>query len=118
MPRLSFAEYELINDNIVEFIGDEGVELDLPEAQECHTLYQQLNRPLGVLVNRKNAYSSSLEFVMSIAEESNIRAFAILVPNERSAIVAESQKMFFPIPFQRFFDRDEAINWLKQHLMV
>lgn len=116
MPKLSFGQYQLINDNIVEFIGDEGAQLDLDEAHECVTLYEQLHRPIGVLVNRSHSYSSSLEFVMTIAEVEYIKALAIWVPNERSAKVAESQKLFFPIPFEKFYDRDEAINWLKQQV--
>lgn len=116
MPRMSFGQYDMIGEDIIEFIGDEGVELDLAEARECVALYETLNKPLGVLVNRTHDYSSSLEFVMTIAEVKNIKAFAVWVPNDRSAIVAESQKIFFPIPFERFFLREEAINWLNQHL--
>jgi len=116
MPRLSFGQYEVIDDNIVEFIGDEAAQLDLDEAHECVTLYEQLKRPVAVLVNRSHSYSSSLEFIMTIAEVENVKAFAIWVPNERSAKIAESQKMFFPIPYERFYDRDEAINWLKQYV--
>ncbi len=116
MPKLSFGQYQLIGDNIIEFIGDEGAQLDLDEASECVALYQQFHHPLGVLVNRSHTYSSSLEFIMTIAEVENVKAFAIWVPNERSAKIADSQKMFFPIPFESFYDRDDAIRWLKQQV--
>lgn len=116
MPRLSFADYQIINDNIVEFTADKDAKLDIAEAHECLELYTQLNRTLGILVNRTHPYTSSLEFVMSIAEFQNIAAFAVWVPNERTAITVDTQKMFFPVPFKHFFDHDEALSWLKQHL--
>ncbi|MGR6872767.1 hypothetical protein ACU6U9_10765 [Pseudomonas sp. HK3] len=116
MPRLSFAEYQIIDENIVLFSADKGVALDIPQAKECLALYQELNRPLGILVDRSTPYTSSLEFIMTIAEFSLVKALAVWVPNERSAVVADSQKMFFPVPFQRFYRKDEALTWIKQHL--
>lgn len=116
MPNLSFGQYNIINDNIIEIISDEGVELDLPEAKECTDLYSTFDHPLGVLVNRSNSYSSTLEFALSVAQAPNLSAFAIWVPTERAAIIADSQKIFFDIPFQRFFEKESALNWLKQSL--
>lgn len=116
MPRLGFAEYHLIEGNIVHFITDEGAELDIEQANECLEVYRQLDRPLGILVDRSNTYSSSLEFIMMIAEFKLIKALAVYVPDQRSAKVADSQKLFFPIPFQYFYEKDKALNWIKQHL--
>lgn len=116
MPRLGFAEYHLIEENIVHFITGEGAKLDIEQANTCLDVYRQLDRPLGILIDRSNAYSSSLEFIMMIAELKQIKALAVYVPNQRSAKVADSQKLFFPIPFQYFYEKDEAINWIKQHL--
>lgn len=116
MPRLSFAEYQILDHHIVLFCADEGATLDIDQANECLALYTQLDRPLGILVDRSKPYSSSLEFIMMIAEFKQIKALGVLVPDERSAKQAESQKLFFPIPFQYFFDKDEALDWVKQHL--
>lgn len=116
MSKFSFGEYALIKENCIEITADDGVELDLKEAKECVDLYRQLDRPLGLLINRKHQYSSSLEFVMTIAEAPQIKAFAILVASERSAMVADSQKLFFNVPFQVFYERDIALNWLTQNI--
>ncbi len=113
MGTFSFGEYQLLSENILEIITDEGVEVDEPQALECIELYQELNRPLGLLINRKNTYSSTFEFVSTIAQCEHIKAFAIYVIGDRSAMVAESQKMFFDVPLHTFFDKNEAINWLQ-----
>ena len=77
MPRLSFAEYQIIDENVVLFSADKGVALDIPHAKECLALYQTLNRPLGILVDRSSPYTSSLEFIMTIAEFNLIKAMAV-----------------------------------------
>lgn len=113
MSSFSFGDYQLIDQNFLEITAHEGVELDMPEAKECTDLYASLDRPLGLLINRKHAYSSSLEFVMTVAQAPQIKGFAILVNSERSAMVADSQKLFFTVPFKVFYDREQALNWLK-----
>ena len=117
MNTLTFGNYELLDEHCLEIIASEGTELDIKEAEECLALYAQLNRPLGLLINRKHSYSSSLEFVMMVAQAPQVKAFAILVESERSDMVADSQKLFFNIPFEVFYDRDTARNWLKQNTL-
>ena len=116
MSTFSFGTYALLDEQYLEITANEGVELDMAEAQECTELYASLNRPLGLLINRKHAYSSSLEFVMKVAQAPQVKALAILVKSERSAMVADSQKLFFNIPFEVFFEKQTALDWLKRQL--
>ena len=115
MASFSFGDYQLLDDRCLEIIANEGVELDALEAEECTDLYESLGEPLGLLINRKNSYSASLDFVMTVAQAPQVKAFAILVESERSAMVASSQKLFFNIPFEIFYDRKQALDWLKQN---
>lgn len=116
MPLFSFGCYEVIDNRIIEIVANEGAELDMPEAQECLTLYQQQGGPLGILVNRQHNYSASLEFVMAVGGASEVKAFAILVESELAAMVADSQKLFFSHPFECFYEKQLALDWLNKVL--
>lgn len=116
MTSFSFGHYQLLDNHCLEIIANEGVELDTAEATECTELYSNIGSPLGLLINRKNPYSSSLEFVMTVAQAPQVKAFAILVKSQRSAMVADSQKLFFNIPFEVFYEREQALAWLKQNV--
>lgn len=116
MPQFSFGHYNVLHNQIIEIVASEGMKLDMPQAQECLDLYAQQGDRLGILVNRQNKYMSSLEFIMAVAEAPQVSAFAILVESELAASVARSQEMFFEVPFEIFFERESALNWLKRQL--
>lgn len=115
MPQLSFGEYRLLGDNIIEFLPNAGVEVDAAEALECRQVYEEIGPEVLILVNRSQPYSSTFEFIMSIMDSPELKAIAIYAPNNISAIVADTQKPLSKVPFERFHLRDEAINWLKRH---
>ena len=116
MGTLSFGQFRIINEHIVEFITDEGFDLDTSHAQECLAVYNQQPSPIGVLVNRSNDYSSTFEFNQMVSSEPKIAAMAILVTSERAAKIANIQKMYFAFPFDVFSQREKAIEWLNQHI--
>lgn len=111
---LSFATIEDLGNEVFEVIPKEGAEMDEKEAWILIDHYNKHSSAPKVLVNRTNQYSTTFEFMDTMVKNSVIQAFAIYVPGYKSALVAESQKFLFTIPFERFLDRDEAILWLKR----
>lgn len=111
---LPFATVEDLGNEIFEVIPKEGAEMDEKEAQILIDYYHNHSSAPKVLVNRTHEYYTTFEFMDTMVNNSVIQAFAIYVPGYKTALVAESQKFLFTIPFERFLDRDEAIAWLKR----
>jgi len=82
--RLSFAEVNIISDDIVEVIIDEGVEVSIEMVEEYDNFLACIfNGDYGVLINKINNYSYSAEaqFIMGSAED--IVAIAAVNYNEQ-----------------------------------
>lgn len=112
--KLPFAELLEHGSDIIEVIANDGSELGVNEANILVEHYNRLADQPKVLVNRTHQYSSSAEFMDTMVRNEKFKAIAVYVPGYESALVAESQKFLFSIPFERFLDRDEAIKWLKR----
>lgn len=110
---LPFAEVHDLGHSIVEVIPNDGAELGKEEADELVALYIKIAETPKMLVNRSNQYSSTSEFMDTMVHTKEFQAVAIYVPGYEGALVAESQKYLFDIPFERFLDRNEAIDWLR-----
>ena len=111
---LSFCEINIINDFIVEVISQDGVEIGELELKAYHDFYDQLERLVGVPVNRVNAYSYSFAALRNITKNKNMAAVAILISDafkeRESKYVALIAKGALDI--QIFFDRQKALSWL------
>jgi len=60
--RLSFAAVNILTDNIAELIIDENIEVSIEMVEEHDKLLSSLFKgPFGVLVNKVNKYSYTLE---------------------------------------------------------
>ena len=112
--ELPFATLLDHGDAIIEVIVKPDFELEEAEAKLLIKQYDQLSLNPKVLVNRSNKYTSSADFMDAMVHHEPFQAIAIYVPSYESALVAESQKFLFSIPFERFLDREEALEWLRK----
>ena len=110
---LPFADVLDLGRGIVEVIPHAGAELGLDEAKALAALYIQIAESPRMLVNRSNKYTSTSDFMDVMVHTKEFKAVAVFVPGYEGALVAESQKYLFDIPFERFLDRNEAIDWLR-----
>jgi len=112
--EFSFALVVQLADDLFEVTVNEGAELDRAEAEQLIGFYAQHTAHARLLVNRTNQYSSTHDFLEAMTTADTIKAMAIYVPSYQKALIAETQKFLFKIPFERFLDRDDALEWLKQ----
>lgn len=115
--QLSFCEINIINNFIIEVIPQFGIEIGESELNEYHAFYNQLERPVGVLVNRENSYSYSLPALENITKHKNIDAVAILLSSSKQVYEANCITLFAEVntDIKVFFDRQMALNWLNEH---
>ncbi len=112
--QLPFGVVEQLAQDVFEITPNAGVELNADIAKVLIEYYQARSNHPKVLVNRTNEYDTSLEFMQTMTSVPLLKAVAVYVPSYQQALVAETQKFLFKIPFERFLDRDEALNWLQQ----
>ena len=120
--RLPFADIVVLKPNIAELVVFSGIELTSGMVQEYQqVLVKHLKQPIGLLINKRNAYTYSFSAQMEIGLAKEIRATAILVERESSVLVMQSIKGM-PDHTQWnmdiFFERDAALTWLEQQLQT
>lgn len=82
--KLNFASYNVISENIIEVIVDEGVSLSLEMIDECHNFVQKnMKQEFGLLINTINDFNFTFEAKLSVASHENMRAIAFVHYNEQ-----------------------------------
>ena len=122
--RLSFADINLLNDDIVEVIIDAGVEFSLEMMDEYDQfLTKHFDHDFGVLVNRVHNYSYSYEVQLSIASHQNLKAIGVVNYSEQSKKSTEKIKKLRTVDgwnLKEFSGVDmgwqQALSWLQQEL--
>ncbi|WP_206485173.1 hypothetical protein [Thalassotalea sp. G2M2-11] len=124
--RLSFAYYNILSDNIVEVVADEGVEVSLEMLEEGHDfINRHIDSDFGLLINRVNNYSYSYEAKLSVASYERLKAIGFVYYSEISKEMIENLSQI------RAFDRwnyrvfsglelgwQQAYQWLEQQLIA
>lgn len=113
--QLSFCQITRVNDFVVELVTNPEVELGGAEVIEFHQYFDNLDAPVGLLVNRVNSYSYSFETLRSDAKNKNMAAIAVLL-NDTSKLVQSEyivNRVKTDVDANIFFDRDSAISWLE-----
>ena len=120
--ELPFADIQILKPNIAEIIVFDGIEVTSNMVRQYQqVLIEQLEHPVGLLINKRNAYTYSFSAQMELGLETEIKATAILVERESSVLVMRSIK---DMPdhgqwnMDVFFEREAAIAWLEQQLRV
>jgi len=77
--RLSFAYFNILSDNILEVVVDDGIEMTLEMVEECHEfIHAHFTDEFGMLINRVNNYSYTYEAKLSIASYEQLKAIAFV----------------------------------------
>ena len=77
--RLSFGYANVLSENIVEIMVDEGIEITLEMIEECDEFFAtQLPGDIGVLINRINDYRYTYEAKLTVASYAGIKAMAVV----------------------------------------
>ena len=114
--RLSFAEINLLKDNLAEVIVDEGVEMTSAMVDEYHAyLLDNLTAPFSILVNKLHSYSYDAEAQHKLGNLKEIDRMAV-VSYRLSSTTATEQLAELPWNcdwnLQIFTDRETALSWL------
>ncbi|MEJ2212529.1 MAG: hypothetical protein P8Y20_00315 [Gammaproteobacteria bacterium] len=114
--RLSFAEINLLKDNLAEVIVDEGVEMTSAMVDEYHKyLLDNLTAPFLLLVNKLHSYSYDAEAQYKLGNLKEIDRMAV-VSYRLSSTTATEQLTELPWNcdwnLQIFTDRETALSWL------
>ncbi|MEW6990261.1 hypothetical protein AADZ91_06165 [Colwelliaceae bacterium 6441] len=122
--RLSFAYFNLLSDNIVEVVVDEGIEITMEMIEECHAfIHSHFKDDFGMLVNRVNNYTYSFEAKLSIASYEHLKAIAfVCYSNDSKSITEDLYKLRSLDDWNhRVFSGlelgwQQALDWLHQEL--
>ncbi|WP_286234660.1 hypothetical protein [Thalassotalea sediminis] len=77
--RLSFGQFNLLSNNVVEVVVDEGIVMDLDMVEECHNfILSRFTDEFAMLVNKVNHYSYSFEAKLSVASYEHLKAIAFV----------------------------------------
>lgn len=124
--RLSFANFKMLSEHIVEVVVDEGVNMSLEMIEECHQfINEHFSERFAMLINRVNNYTYSYEAKLSVASYENLVAIAFVYYTE------DAKKLTDELYKLRAFDGwnyrifsgmelgwQQALTWLKQELMT
>jgi hypothetical protein len=124
--RLSFGFYNLLSNNIVEVIADEGVEMTLEMVEECHDFVNKnVVGDFAMLINRINNYSYTYEAKLSVASYEGLKALAFVCYSEKSVLVTkklQESRSFdqwnYPIFSGLELGWQQAYQWLENELSV
>lgn len=87
---LDFATFNILPNNIIEVIIDEGVELTLEMCEEVRkTLAPVKSNDFACLINKVNDYELSFETQFSMISESNITAIAFVYYTDKAKLQSE-----------------------------
>ena len=122
--RLSFGHFNILSENILEVVADEGVEMTLEMIEECHQFVDKhFTDDFGMLVNRVNNYTYSFEAKLSIASYEHLKAIAFVYYSTDSKKVTEGLYQLRTLDewnFRAFSGLElgwqQAYNWLQQEL--
>ena len=120
--KLSFCTVFHRNDGISVIEINEGVEVDTDMSQELIELADQVlgDKPMALLSNRIHSYSLSFEAMSLLAKMPNLIALAIVVYNNKSKLMIETQNYFISTikkkPVKIFNDMSSAEEWLSKAL--
>ena len=117
LQELSFCKAIKINNDLAEFIVDEGVEFSLPMVKEYHDwILNNLTKPCLILVNKINSYTYTIDALQEVGTIPEIKAIAFVVYSRVSEITTESVTDFprDTVWNSRIFNnREEAFHWLE-----
>ncbi|OAI01486.1 hypothetical protein A1353_18175 [Methylomonas methanica] len=114
--RLSFCNAIKLDEDLAEFVVDEGVEFNLARVDEYHAwIVAHLQRPYLLLVHKVNAYHYDFASQTALGTLPGIKAAAFVVYSHISQLTTQ---VMLSMPrdadwvYRIFNNRDDALNWL------
>lgn len=122
--RLSFGYFNILAENILEVIVDDGVELTLEMLEESHQFVDDhFSCEFAMLVNKVNNYSYSYEAQLSLGSYAGLKAIAfVCFSSDDSENIAKLLKMraIDALNAQLFSGLElgwqQAFSWLQKEL--
>lgn len=120
--ELQIGTIIILEDNLVEVVAPEGLEISIEILQEFRQFLRENTRyPVGLLVNKQNAYTYTYETQANIGDVDTIAGVALLVYSRVSEITTQSMLATITRPNYKtkfFWEREPAINWLKETILA
>ncbi|PWH81850.1 hypothetical protein DIS18_13835 [Algibacter marinivivus] len=117
---MSFGTINILQNNLAEVIVDEGVVMDEISVDEYHDfLLNNLEAPMGLLINKKNSYSYTFEAQKSIVHLDAIKSMAVVTQTSGAVM---STKTLINVNgniyrnIKLFQERENALSWLYKEL--
>jgi len=124
--RLSFAYFNILSENILEVVVDDGIEMTLEMIEECHDFIDaHFTGNFALLINRLNSYDYSYEAKLSIASYTGLKAIAFVYYNNEDKQLVEKlhhirkhDQWNCQIFAGLTMGRQQAFNWLQEELSL
>ena len=120
--RLTFATIIKLTHNIAEVIVDKNTEIDLGCVEELHNaLLATLAPSFGLLVNKQQPYSYSIDAQFKITTLPQLKAIAVVSYSNSTWAATKSLQGIPPNRsknMQMFWARDQALSWLVEELTI
>lgn len=115
--QLSFAQVQLLENDMVETIVNRDVEISRAMLEEWAGFLREHAPPAPLmLITKKHPYSYSFAAQLKVGELDFVRAVAVVNASRLSNIASQSVLAVLPFgppwPVQFFSERENAIAWL------
>jgi len=119
--KLSFCSLTRLPGGIVEVEPNEGIEIDLPMAEELdRTMLAMMGDRFSILVNKVNSYSVTFDAQLVIGTLDAVEATAVVVYDSFGEMATQQIKVMTEEEGEKkiniFFDKAQAISWLEEKM--
>ena len=113
---LTFADINILREDIAEVIVHEGIELSSSMVDEYHQYLQtHLKAPFSLLINKINSYTYSFEAQTKLATIDEIHVMAVVTYNNKARLSTSNLHNIFHEDqwnLKFFHNCEEAFDWL------
>ena len=116
MHRLSFCRLQIIDQNIVEIILDDGVEISGQMVDEFFAAIEgKMNSQISILLDKATQYSYTFDALIKLSESTKIRNIGVITYDalsRSSAIYMMERFNKSKKTVELFESREDALAWL------
>ncbi|MCF6307781.1 MAG: hypothetical protein L3J09_07480 [Flavobacteriaceae bacterium] len=116
--KYDFCEIEVYNDYIIA-IMNEGISLTPDKNDVLLGISSKYfkNKDFGYITHRINSYSVDPRIYTETSKIENLVSFAVVSNNKLALSNAQIEKLFYKKPFKQFINLEDAISWIKKHVI-
>ncbi|BCD99880.1 hypothetical protein [Marinagarivorans cellulosilyticus] len=116
MHRLSFCRLQIIDQNIVEIILDDGVEISGQMVDEFFAAIEgKMNSQISILLDKATQYSYTFDALIKLSESTKIRNIGVITYDalSRSSAIYMMERFNKSKKNVKLFEsREDALAWL------